>query len=99
MISGDPTFTGIGTVTGIDYMDRFFQYKTILGLNYQTPEVIFLLDTLNQELFGAIPASSFTERSSAPRPPIEDASLTRLLRSFRQGEVDEDNFVSDDHPM
>jgi hypothetical protein len=99
MISGDPTFTGIGTVTGIDYMDRFFQYKTILGMNRQTSEVISLLDTLNEELFGAIPASSSTERVIAPRPRTEDATLSRLLQSFQRGVVDEDDFMSDAHTM
>jgi hypothetical protein len=91
MISGDPTFTGIGTVTRIDYMDRFFRYKNILGRNAQTPEVISLLNSLNQELFGIVPDSNPSPRTSIPRLPAEDASLTRLLQSFQAQSVPQDD--------
>ena len=84
MISGDPTFTGIGTVTRIDYMDRFITYKNLLGLNLETPEVKSLLGSLNQQLFGVVPNSNPSPQPSVSRLPTEDASLARLLQSFRK---------------
>ena len=83
MISGDPTFTGVGTVTRIDYMDRFFRYKNILGLNAQTPEVKSLLSNLNEQLFGIIPNSDPSPQPSVSQSPAEDASLIRLMQSFQ----------------
>jgi len=90
MISGDPAFTARGTITRINYSDRFRLYKKILTTNQRNPAITSLIDSLNHDLFGVLPTCTSARQGLPRQLPAVDSSLERLMQSLQPEMTDDE---------
>lgn len=81
IISPDLTFSEIGTVSKIDYRDRFKQYKKFIIRNIDAPGTKALMARLNAELFRTYSPGQSTPLSTGEQEVSEEEDFSRAFQN------------------